>query len=44
MSAVMKFIHFEKIDFDSPVEITLKELVPIPYCQKTFYIDKLISL
>ena len=40
----MKLIHFEKIDFDKPVEIASKELELVPWCQKTFYTDKLISL
>ena len=44
MSTLMYLIHFEKIDFDKPVIITSKELVPVPWCHKTFYTDKLISL
>ena len=44
MSTSMYLIHFEKIDFNKPVVITSKELVPVPWCQKTFYTDKLISL
>ena len=44
MSTSMKLLHFERITFDNSVEITSKELQIVPWCQKTFYADKDLSL
>ena len=43
-STTMKLIHFEKIDFDKTVGITSNKLESVPWCQKAFYTEKLISL